>query len=132
MPFGRVAPLNKCFFFFLIFFFSLVAFTSIRWWLQDPRYEGSDLTRRPRANLFSTAGKKTRVWRHIAVGNPDLLVADTSVLPLLLFSLDLGFFCFIWGSAVFIENLFFYSGQILDKHVVLLYLPLKITVVSQA
>jgi len=49
------------FLFFLIFFFSLVAFTSIRWWLQDPRYKGSDLTRRPRANLFSTAGKKTRV-----------------------------------------------------------------------
>jgi len=27
------------------------------------------------------------------------------------FSLDRGFFCFIWGSGVFIENLFFYSGQ---------------------
>jgi len=37
------------------------------------------------------------------------------VLPLLFFSLDLGFFCFIWGSGVFIENLgLFDSGQILD------------------
>jgi len=30
-----------------------------------------------------------------------------AVLPLLFFSLDLEFFCFIWGSGVFIENLFF-------------------------
>jgi len=40
-----------------------------------------------------------------------------------LFSLDL-FFCFIWGSGVFIENLgFFAFGQILD-------FSLKSTVVS--
>ena len=49
------------------------------------------------------------------------------------FSLDLGFFCFIWGSAVFIENqFFFYSGYILEMYVVLLYFPFKNTVVSQA
>ena len=37
-----------------------------------------------------------------------------AVLPLLVFlSLDLGFFCFIWGCGVFVENLgFFDSGQI--------------------
>jgi len=35
------------------------------------------------------------------------------------FSLDLGFFCFIWGSGVFIENLgVFESGQILEMYVV--------------
>ena len=49
------------------------------------------------------------------------------------FSLDLFFFCFIWGSAVFIENLGrFDSGQILEMHVVLLYFPFKNTVVSHA
>jgi len=47
------------------------------------------------------------------------------------FSLDLGFFCFIWGSGVFIENLgFFDSGQILEISVVLLYFPFKNTVVT--
>jgi len=47
------------------------------------------------------------------------------------FSLDLGFFCFIWGSGVFIENLgFFVSGQILEMYVVLLYFPFTNTVVS--
>jgi len=36
-----------------------------------------------------------------------------SVATARVFSLDLGFFCFIWGSGVFIENLgFFDSGQI--------------------
>jgi len=34
-------------------------------------------------------------------------VTSRSVLLLLFFSLDLGFFCFIWGSAVFVENQFF-------------------------
>jgi len=48
------------------------------------------------------------------------------------FSLDLGFSCFIWGSAVFIENQGrFDSGQILEMHVVILYFPFKDTVVSQ-
>jgi len=51
---------------------------------------------------------------------------------LLVFSLDLRFFCFIWDSGVFIENLFFYSGQILEMYVVLLYFQFKNTVVSQA
>jgi len=56
-----------------------------------------------------------------------------AVLPRLFFSLDLGFFYFIWGSGVFIENLgFFDSGQILEMYVVLLYLPFKNTAVSQA
>jgi len=49
------------------------------------------------------------------------------------FSLDLGVFCFIWGSGVFIENLeFFDSGQILEMYVALLYFPFKNTVISQA
>ena len=50
------------------------------------------------------------------------------------FLLDLGFFCFIWGSGVFVENLgCFDSGQILEMYVVLLYFPFKNTaVVSQA
>ena len=54
-------------------------------------------------------------------------------LPLLFFfSLDLGFFSFIWGSGPFIENLvIFYSGQILEMYVVLLYFPFQNTVVSQ-
>jgi len=44
-----------------------------------------------------------------------------------------GFFCFIWGSVVFIENLgFFDSGQILEMYVALLYFPFKNTVISQA
>jgi len=53
------------------------------------------------------------------------------VLPLMFFSLDLFFFCFIWRSGDFIENLgFFDSGQILEKYVVLLYFPFKNTVVT--
>jgi len=45
-----------------------------------------------------------------------------SVATAIFFSLDLGFFCFIWGSGVFIKNLgFFDSGQILEMYVVLLY-----------
>jgi len=49
------------------------------------------------------------------------------------FSQDLGFFCLIWGSGVFIENLgFFDFVQILEMYVILLYFPLKNTVVSQA
>jgi len=48
------------------------------------------------------------------------------VLRLLFFSQDLGVFCFIWGSGVFVENLgFFDSGQILQMYVVLLYFPFK-------
>jgi len=40
-------------------------------------------------------------------------IAHASVAPVTVFSLYLGFFCFIWGSGVFIENLgFFSSGQI--------------------
>jgi len=31
------------------------------------------------------------------------------VLPLLFFSLGLFFFCFIWCSGIFIENLFFFA-----------------------
>jgi len=49
------------------------------------------------------------------------------------FSQDQGFFCFVWGSGVFIENLgFFDSGQVLEMYVASLYFPLKDTVVSQA
>jgi len=48
------------------------------------------------------------------------------------FSIDLVFFCFIWGFGVFIENLFFYSGKMSKMYVVLLYLPFKNTVVSKA
>jgi len=36
------------------------------------------------------------------------------VLQLLFFSPDLEFVSFIWGSGVFIENLFFYFDQILE------------------
>jgi len=44
-----------------------------------------------------------------------------------------GVFLFSWGSGVFIENLdSFYSGQILELYVVLLYIPFKNRVVSQA
>jgi len=43
---------------------------------------------------------------------------------------DLGFFCFIWGFGVFIENLFFlYSGQMFEMYVVLVYFPFKNTAV---
>ena len=49
------------------------------------------------------------------------------------FSQRLGFFCFVWGSGLFIENLgFFDSGQVLEMCVASLYFPLKNTVVSQA
>ena len=55
-----------------------------------------------------------------------------SVATARVFSLDLGFFCLIWGSGVFIENLgFFDVGQILEMYVVLLYFPMK-NAVSQA
>jgi len=58
-------------------------------------------------------------------------VLKTSVATAGFFSLDLGFFCFIWGSGVFIENLeLFDSGQILEMYVVLLYFPFKNTVIS--
>jgi len=51
---------------------------------------------------------------------------QTSVATAVFFTLDLRFFCFIWGSSVFIENLFFFcSGQILEMYVVLLYFPFK-------
>ena len=54
------------------------------------------------------------------------------MLPLLVFSLDLRFFSFIWGSGVFIENPgFFYSDKILEMYVVLLYFPFKNIVVSR-
>jgi len=57
----------------------------------------------------------------------------TSVATAVFFSLDLGVFCFVWGSEVFIKNLgFFDSGQILEMYVVLLYFPFMNTVVSQA
>jgi len=56
-----------------------------------------------------------------------------SVATARVFSLDLEFFCFIWGSGVFIKDLgFFDSGQILEMYVVLLYFAFKNTVVSQA
>ena len=49
-----------------------------------------------------------------------------------IFTRSVFFFCFIWGSGVFIKNLgFFDSGQILEMYVVLLYFPFKNTVVSQ-
>jgi len=49
------------------------------------------------------------------------------------FTRSVFFFCFIWGSAVFIENLgFFDSGQILEMYVVSLYFPFKNTVISHA
>jgi len=55
-----------------------------------------------------------------------------SVVTARFFSLDLGFFCFIWGSGVFIKNLgFFDSGQILEMYIVLLHFLFKNTVVSQ-
>jgi len=55
--------------------------------------------------------------------NISELCTTFSVATAVLFSLDL-FFCFIWGSGVFIENLgFFAFGQILD-------FSLKSTVVS--
>jgi len=58
---------------------------------------------------------------------------ETSVATAVFFSLDLGFFCFIWGSGVLIKNLgFFDSGQILEIYAVLLYFPFKNAVVSQA
>jgi len=42
------------------------------------------------------------------------------------FSLDLGFFCFFWGSEVFIDNLFFfYCGQNSDMFVVLLSIQVR-------
>jgi len=54
-----------------------------------------------------------------------------SVATAVFFSLDLFFFCLIWGSGVFIENLgFFDSDQILEIYVVLLYFPFKNTVVT--
>ena len=52
------------------------------------------------------------------------------VLPLLDFSLDLGFFYSIWGSWVYIENMFFNSGQIFEIYAVFLYFPFKITIIS--
>ena len=53
-----------------------------------------------------------------------------SVATAVFFSVDLFFFCFIWSSGVFIENMgFFGSGQILEMYVVLLYFPFKKTVV---
>ena len=56
-----------------------------------------------------------------------------AVLPLLFFFTRSLLFCFIWDCGIFIENLFFfYSGQILEMYVVLLYFPFKNTVVSQA
>jgi len=61
------------------------------------------------------------------------ILAVFSVATARIFSLDLGFFFFIWGSGVFIKNLgFFDSGQILQMYVVLLCFPFKNTVVSQA
>jgi len=55
------------------------------------------------------------------------------LMPLLFFFTRSVFFCFMWGSGVFIENLgFFDSGQILEIYVVLLCFPFKNTVVSQA
>ena len=74
-------------------------------------------------------------WKSVMYLN--LVNARTShvepVLPLLFFLLDLGFFCFLWGSGFFIENLgFFDSGQILEMYVVLLYFPFNNTVISQA
>jgi len=60
-------------------------------------------------------------------------IVGIDVATAVFFSLDLFFFCFIWGSGVFIENLgFFDSGQILEMYVVLLYFPFKNTVVSHA
>jgi len=42
------------------------------------------------------------------------------------FSLNLGIFCFMWGSGILIANLgFFDSGQIFEMYVVLLYFPFK-------
>jgi len=57
-------------------------------------------------------------WNAWTTTKPSTVSVDTAVF----FSLDLGFFCFIWGSGVFTENLgFFDSGQILEIYVVLLY-----------
>ena len=56
-----------------------------------------------------------------------------ALFPLQFFSPELGFFCFIWGSGIFIENLgFCFSCQILEMYVVLLYFPFENTVVSHA
>jgi len=55
-----------------------------------------------------------------------------SVAAAVSFSLELGFFCFIWGSGVFIENLvFFDSGQILEMYVGLLYFPFDLRILGQ-
>jgi len=51
-------------------------------------------------------------------------------LPLLGFSTRSVFFSVL--SGVFIEICIFYSGEILEMHVVLLYFPLKNAIVSQA
>jgi len=54
----------------------------------------------------------TLLWR-VRILTAVAVALRLPVLPWLFFSLDLGFFCFIWGSGVFIENLgFFDSGQI--------------------
>jgi len=56
------------------------------------------------------------------LGQQPLSLVQSVLTLLFFFSLDLGFFCFIWGSGVFTENLgFFDSGQILEIYVVLLY-----------
>jgi len=50
-----------------------------------------------------------------------------SIATAVFFLLDLGFFCFIWGSGIFIENQVFFK-----MYVVLLYFPFKNAVVSHA
>ena len=55
------------------------------------------------------------------------------MLPLQFFSARSVFFLFDLGSGVFVENLgFFDVGQILKMYVVLLFFPMKNTVVLQA
>jgi len=58
------------------------------------------------------------------------LVAD-SVATAGMFSLDLGFLFFIWGSGVIIENLFFLTlVKFFEIYAVIVYFPFKNTIIS--
>jgi len=75
LPFGRVTSLNKRFEnkIFLIGFLASYSFKYSLVATESPLWERPTPTGRPRANLFSSAGKKACVWRHFAVGKPTLM-----------------------------------------------------------
>jgi len=56
--------------------------------------------------IFSYSSEAVMKLTTTEVSHSNVTVTSwTSVAPAVLFSLDLGFLCFIWGSGVFIENL---------------------------